>query len=525
MEERLHLILKKRYVLVLFLILFLVLDSLVFILPYYLQGYTIPFGWDTAWYIRNMRLIAEQGIYSFFIKTHEINLFCILEYLFASTFNVSFMLTETILPIMISLLFPLVNFQIVRRFTGSWKLSLVAMAFTIIDYNIVRMTVDLHRNLFCLLLSEIAVFLILPRFLEKTSKKDFFIFVSLMVMAGLSQMETFAVVMVALFLLSLFYFKRRFFHASKLLWLCILTPILIVVFVEAPFLPSLIRGHMIFNPMYTTLYPHRQGFTAHLWNYVLSLGTGLIPLFIAGTYILFRNAMKYQKPLFQLLFFWNITVIAGSFLPVFNVRLPGWRFLLLVIFPPVALLGLAKLFLWRPSLSRAHALMVLLLKILLLVTLFTLNLAGIILNQQSVYRHWITKDIYHKLVWISNDTQCKACVVIMYLDKGAPTFAYAEFYRNWIWAVIGTKTNVYFGDLDSLLEFKPTNFEDPYMNMTSHIFWNDLENFTPEKANVYLIEDWYEPLPDNEKIREVERGIYRVECYENFNVSSFLITD
>jgi len=500
MEERLHLILKKRYVLVLFLILFLVLDSLVFILPYYLQGYTIPFGWDTAWYIRNMRLIAEQGIYSFFIKTHEINLFCILEYLFASTFNVSFMLTETILPIMISLLFPLVNFQIVRRFTGSWKLSLVAMAFTIIDYNIVRMTVDLHRNLFCLLLSEIAVFLILPRFLEKTSKKDFFIFVSLMVMAGLSQMETFAVVMVALFLLSLFYFKRRFFHASKLLWLCILTPILIVVFVEAPFLPIFVEGHMVFNPMVKT---HRQDFVAQPWCYLASLGAGLFPLYVIGTYCILKElAENFAKHEYLLISFWNFVVIIGSFLPLFGVRVPGWRVLLLITVPPVATMGFAKLFSKKSAITKK--------KLIALTVLLTLSLATIMINQIRSYRPWISEKEYEKLVWINNENQNSSCIFILYLKK---SLEWNEFYRNWIWAVVGTRTNVYFGDVDSLLRGEPTNFEDTYLNLTSHIFWKQLENFTLKEVNIYLTKEWYKGPLDNDNLVEVEpdMGIYRIK--------------
>lgn len=496
--DKFRLIFKKRYVLVLLIILFLILDSLVFILPYYLKGYTIPVGWDTAWYIRNMQLIKEQGFYAFFIKTHGIYLFCILEYFFASTFNIPFMSTEMIFPIMISLLFPLVNLQIVRRIAGSWKLSLIAMAFTVIDYNIVRMTADLHRNLFCLLLSEVAVFLILPRFLEKASKKDFFIFVLLMVMAGLSQIETFAVVMVMLFLLLIFYIKKHFLHASKLLWLCILIPTLTVVLFEAPFLPSFIEEHIAFNP---AVNPYRQDFVAQPWSYLTSLGAGLFPLYIIGMYCLLKKSGKDLVGHECLLIsFWNFIVIIGSFLPWFGVRVPGWRVLLLTTVPPVATLGFAKLFSKRSSVAKK--------KIIVLTVLITLSLATIIASQIRSYKPWISEENYEKLVWISNENQNNPCIFVLCLNK---RLEWAKLYRNWVWAVVGTRTNVYFGDVDSLLQSEPTNFKDACLNATSHVFWSQLENFTLEGADIYLIKEWYELSLGDEKLEEVAPGIYRVK--------------
>lgn len=499
--ERPSLVIKKRYVLVLFIILFLILDSLVFILPYYLKGYTIPVGWDTAWYIRNMQLIKEQGFYAFFIKTYGIYLFCVLEYFFASTFNIPFMSTEIIFPIMISLLFPLVNLQIVRRFAGSWKLSLIAMAFTVIDYNIVRMTVDLHRNLFCLLLSEVAVFLILPRFLEKASKKDFFIFVLLMVMAGLSQIETFAVVMVMLFLLSIFYIKKHFLHASKLLWLCILIPTLMVVLFEAPFLSGFIEEHIAFNPVVN---PYRQDFVAQPWSYLMSLGAGLCPLYTIGMYCLLKklgkNLVGHECPLIS---FWNFVVIIGSFLPWLGVRVPGWRMLLLTTVPPVATLGFAKLFSKRSSVAKKKLIM-----LTVLTVLITLSLVTIIASQIRSYKPWISEENYEKLVCISNENQNSSCIFVLCLNK---SLEWAELYRNWVWAVVGTRTNVYFGNVDSLLKSEPTNFKDTYLNATSHIFWDDLENFTLEATSIYLIEEWYKLPLDNVKLEKVAQGIYRVK--------------
>lgn len=486
---------------ILLVILLLSLDSLVFILPYYINSYTIPVGWDTGWYIRNMQLIKEQGFHAFFIKTHGIYLFCVLEYFFASTFNIPFMSIEMIFPIIVSLLFPLVNSQIVRRMTGSRKLSLIAMAFTVVDYNIVRMTVDLHRNLFCLLLSEVAVFLILPRLLRNVSRKDLFIFVLLMVMAGLSQIETFAVVIVMLFLLSIFYSKKHFLHASKVLWLCILIPTLMVVLFEAPFLPSFIGKHIAFNP---AVNPYRQDFAAQPWSYLMSLGAGLFPLYIVGMYCLLK---KLGKDLVGheclLISFWNFVVIIGSFLPWFGVRVPSWRVLLLITVPPVATLGFAKLFSKRSSVAKKKFIV-----LTVLTVLITLSLTTIIASQIRSYKPWISEENYERLVWISNEDQNSSCIFVLCLNK---SLEWAELYRNWVWAVVGSRTNVYFGNVDSLLKPEPTNFKDTYLNATSHIFWDDLENFTLEATNIYLIEEWYELPLDNVKLEKVAQGIYRVK--------------
>lgn len=510
-EKLLNLLLglfSKRKTQILLMILLLFLDSLVFILPYYINSYTIPVGWDTPWYIRNMRLIEEQGFFSLFMKTQGINFFSILEYLFALTFNISFITSAMDVPIIIAILFPLVNFQIVKKLTKSNGLSLLAMLFTIIDYNIVRMAGIFHRNLFSLLLIEIAVFLVLPNLLKLPSKKSFFAFFSLAVIAGISQTETFAIAIIVLSLLLFFYLKNRLVKLIKFLLLCILVPASIVILLQAPFLSSFVEAHMIFDPTYTTLHSTRKNLTAQPWNYAMSLGMGLIPLFIVGTYVLFRNAVKHQKPLFQLLLFWNLTAIASSFLPVFKVRVPGWRLLLILTFPPVAILGFAKLFIEGRAFSNVRAPKAFLVKLLFLATLLAISLTGIISTQQSRYRPWIKEDLYHKLVWISDYEENKACIVVLHFDRGAQVFDYAWFYRNWIWAIIGTRTNVYFGDVESLLESKPTSFENPHMNVTSHVFWTELENFTLEGKNVYLIKELYEnPLNETFWV-EVETGIY-----------------
>jgi len=503
-NERLQLIVKNRYVLVLFIILFLILDSLVFILPYYLNGYAIPVGWDTPWYIRNMRLIEEQGVYSLFMKTREINFFSILEYLFASMFNISFTVTAMVFPILIVLLFPLVNFQIVKRLTKSNGVSLLSMLFTIIDYNIVRMAGIFHRNVFCLLLIETAFFLVLPNLLKQQSKKTLFVFVSLATLAGISQIETFVIAMVVLSFLLLFYLKHRLVKFAKFLLLCILLPASLVTLFEAPFLSSFVGDHIAFNP---ATKPYYQHFIPQPGNYVLSLGMGLIPLFIVGMHVLFRNITKYDEPIFQFFFFWNSAVIAGSFLPIFNVRIPGWRFLLLLVLPPVVIFGVVKLRLGRPPFSTKKTL----LSITLIVASIIPSLTGVALNQQLYYRPWVTNDSYHKLVWIGDYSQNNVCIFVLYFDKGTSTYDWAELYRNWIWAVVGTRTNVYFGDIEYLLQYQPTNFENQFLNSTSYSFWNELEDFTLNNARVYTIEEWYEPPLNETHLVEVKSDIYFME--------------
>ena len=503
-NEKLRLIVEERYVLALFIAVFLVLDSLVFILPYYLKGYTIPVGWDTAWYIRNMRLIEEQGVYSLFIKTREINLFCILEYLFASIFNISFILTATIVPIMVGLLFPLVNFQIIKKLTKSRKLALVAMLFTIIDYNTVRMISVFYRNLFCFLLIEIAVFWVLPDFLEKPSKKRFFIFVLFFTIAGLSQLETFAIAIFMLLISLLLYLKKRLFKTAKLLLFCVLAPTLIVLSFQAPFLPIFVEKHIIFDN--SGRWYHRQDLVTEPWCYLISFGVGLTPLYIAGMYDLLKKTSKnLEKHGFLFISLWNVIAITSSFLPLLGVRVPGWRFLMLATVPPVATLGFVKLFIGKGSFTKKKA--------LILIVLIATTLIVITVNQSRTFRPWISKDAYEKLLWISNANRNHSNIIfVLCFDYGRDTFSWAELYRNWIWAVIRTRTNVYFGDVRLLIEHQqPTYFENQFLNYTYYVFCNELEDFTLNNARIYTIDEWHKNPLNETCFVEVKPGIYHME--------------
>ncbi len=89
----------------------------------------------------------------------------------------------------------------------------------------------------------------------------------------------------------------------------------------------------------------------------------------------------------------------------------------------------------------------------------------------------------------------------------------AKLYRDWIWAVIGSRTNVYFGEVEFLLDSMPTPSENQYVNKTSHDFWNELEGFTLNGTLIYLIEDWYNTtaLGQNYLEKVDHEGIYRVK--------------
>jgi len=494
--------LNNSYIRILIILSVIVLDISIFVLPYVFYGYTVPVGWDKPWYIRNMRLIEEQGLFTFFQEVHQVNAFSVLQYAVSSIFNISFMLTATIVPIALAFAFLLVNFQIVKKLGKSWQLSLLAMALTIIDYNVIRMVgASLDRNLFCLLLIEIALFFVLPKLLVKTSKKELGLFVLLQVLAGLSQMETFALSSLVLAIFFIFCMKQRSLQRAKLILLCILIPLALVVLFNAPFLPKFLESHIALN---SSVRPERQSDFAHPIIYFLSLGSGLILFFIVGLHRTLQNYLKNRSASLPLLILlWNFVVIIGSFTPLLGLRIPAWRFLLLITVTPLAVIGLADFFA-KESLTIQ--------KMLIIMTLVTITCTAIVVNQYVTYRPWISDEEYGKLVWIRDNKQNSSFVFVLYYDKGERvTYEWAELHRRWVWATISTKTNVYFGEVGCLLESKPTTYEDWYKNRTSYVFWDDLKNFSLNESQIYLILDWYEAPLDYEYLREVNNGIYSVE--------------
>lgn len=477
-------------------------NFLIFSFPYFVNGYTVPIGWDAAWYVRNMRLIAEQGLPPLFEETREINFYCILEYFVSLIFHISFMLTEKVLPIVIGVSYSLVNFKIVKKFSKSWKFPLIAMGLSITAFNTALMIQDLHRNLFCFLLVQIALFLVLPDILEHASKKKVALLMLLFVLAGISQMETFALVMLTLFLLLLFDLRKHFFKRTRLLFICFAVPSLLVFLLEFPFLQNYLKGSAFLDS--SIAWSWDKDWVALPWSYFLSLGGALIPFYVIGLYHSLSTSVKNQKE--QLLFlisFWNLVIIAGSFIPWFGIKIPGYRFLVLATMPVVSTIGFAKFIAYR-NLNRKKA--------ALSIALITLAITTQILYISINYRYWLSNNQYEKLNWINNNKKDDPCTVVLYFDSGEVTYPVAEMYGFWVKAVVGSRTNVYFGQISYLLSSKPTPSGNQLLNETSNAFWNMMKkNFTLGKE-IYLIDDWYNGTDvDAKYLKPVYEGVYLVQ--------------
>jgi hypothetical protein len=481
-------------------------NFLIFVLPYYVNDYAAPVGWDTAWYVRNMRVIADRGLLTLFEKTHEINLYVIFGYLISSIFHISFATTEKFLPIIVGISFPLVNFQIVRRFSKSWTHSLLAIGLSIIDFNIIRMVTDLHRNLLCFILVEIALFLVLPDLLDKVSKKKTGVLIILLVLAGLSQMETFAVVMLTLFFLFVFYVWQQSYHKAKILLFGTIVSFSLVILLEYPFLPTFLTEHLVFSSMIEFSY---ERFVAQPWSYLLSLGSGLIPFYIAGLHTSLSTGIRSREGHVPFIVpLWNITVIACSFIPWLGIKIPGYRFLLLGTVPLLSIVGFSKLFAEKSLKLK---------RLVILIMLSALVITVQIVNFSVHYKPWISNSEYEKLTWIDNYKQSDPCIFVLYFDQAEYTYHVADLYRNWVLGLVGARTDVYFGNVEYLLDPQPgpTPSESHYVNMTSWNFWNSMENFTINGTSVYLIEDWYEITPYPAYLKQVDDGVYQVEIDQN----------
>jgi len=474
-------------------------NFLILSFPYFVKWCIVPVGWDAAWYVRNMRLIADQGLLALFEKTGGINFYCVFEYFLSSIFHVSFTLTEKVLPIVIGVSYSLVNFKIVRKFSKSWKLPLIAMGLSIVAFNTARMVQDLHRNLFCFLLVQVALFLILPDILENASRKKAACFISLMVLAGISHVETFALAILALFLLLLFYLRKHLSKKTRLLFIYIAIPSLLVFLLESPFLLNYLKGAVFLDQSIKFSY---EAWIALPWSYFISLGGALIPFYVIGLYHSLSTSIKNQKE--QLLFlisFWNLVIISCSFIPWFGIKIPGYRFLLLATVPVVSTIGFAK-FLAYKNLNKK--------KTALSIVLIALAVATQISYISNNYNPWISNSQYEKLMWIANNKRDDPCTFVLYFDGGETTHLVVEMYGFWIEAVVGSRTNVYFGEISYLLRSESTPSENQFMNETSFAFWSMMKNFTL-KNEIYLIKDWYNTTSaDQEYLKKVSEGIYQV---------------
>jgi hypothetical protein len=449
-----------------------------------------------------MRLIADQGLPALFEETREINFYSIFEYAISLIFHAPFVLTEKVLPIVIGVSYSLINFGIVRKFSKSWKLSLIAMGLSIIAFNTARMVQDLHRNLFCFLLIQIALFLVLPDILENVSRKKVGLFILLLVLAGISQMETFALVMLALFLLFLFYLRRHLFKKARLLFIYIAIPSLLVLLLEYPFLLNYLKGAVFLAPSIKFSY---EEWIALPWSYLISLGGALIPFYVIGLHHSLSTSIKNQKEqLSFLISFWNLVIIGGSFIPWCGIKIPGYRFLLLATMPVVATMGFAKFLTFKDLNMKKTALSI---------GLITLAATTQVIYISNNYNPWLSNNQYEKLMWIANHRKGDPCTFVLYFDSAETTHLAAEMYGFWIKAVVGSRTNVYFGEVSYLLRspLLPTPSENQFMNETSFVFWTMMKNFSL-KNEVYLVTDWYNITEVDQKYLEpVYEGIYIVK--------------
>ena len=481
----------------------MVLDLVVFIFPYLIHGYAVPVGWDKPWYIRNMRLIEEQGILSLFREIGQVNLFSTLEYAVSYVSGASFMLTAGVVPIICAISFLFVYSRITQKLTKSLHLGIFSMILTIIDYNLLRMVgTSVDRSLFTFLMIAISLFIVLPQLLEKPSKIHLAMFSILQILAGLSQMETYGINLLVLAIFVVISLKTYPLKRIRIVLLGTLIPLVFILAIQLPYLPEFLETHII-NPSSSPWRPI-EGEIAHPVSYLLSMGSGLIAFFVSGLHKTLQTVRKdKERSLLLLIFLWNVVVIAFSFAPIVGLRIPGWRLLLLATVPPIATIGFSEFFL-KKSLSVK--------RILGILGVAAITCTILAVNQNVNYRPWLAREELAKLDWIASNKQSDSVIFILYYDFGEDTMLWAELHRNWIQSIVGTGTRIYFGEVGFLMHSEPTPSSNFHVNYTSYEFWGKMKEVSPAYSENYLIVEWYEASIDSRYSREVARaGVYLSE--------------
>ena len=497
--------------------LFLFLDFVILLLPYYINGYEPPVGWDTPVYIRHMNVIAERGFFQFFQYSQGINFYSVFAYLFSLFFQMSFVVTEKVLPIALGVGFPLMNFQIVRRMYRSWKLEVLVLTLSIVDFNVMRMVVDLHRNLFCLILVQVALFLFLPEMLRNPSKRKAVIFILLMTLAGLSQIETFGLAIVTLSLLFVFFLLQRSFPEAKLLLLLTIPLSFLVIVFMFPFLETFLETAVYFNPAFKFSY---EAWVATPKEYFAFLGHMLIPFYILGLGTCLLTYMKNRdEPLFFVILVWNLFLVVGSFLPWFGIKIHGWRVLVLTTVPVLSTIGFGKLTKFTTTFEvrlkrwgirlRYSFLACILVVSVLSTTMFYVD------GVSAFYKPWISNEDLEKLTWINSYMdQDKPHIFVLYFSYGKWTKGVADVFKGWVKAIVDPKCQVYFGKVKNLLYLVPTKSSNPYVNQTAYSFWRRLEEdqLTLKGSSIYIIDDWYSLTPDSQSyLTRIYPGVFQVK--------------
>jgi len=482
----------------------LLLHTIILFLPYWLNGYKPPVGWDTPIYILNVEIIENKGLYAFFQQNNQILFYSISEYFISTLLRISPIVLETFLPLIMGASLTLINYLIIKELYNSKKLEILVLIFSILNVNTMRLVCDLHRNLFCLILVEIALFLILPKYLREPTKMRGTILILLLVLAGISQMETFFIATGTLFCLFLFSLSVKSFNRAKHLSLIAVAPPLLVILINTPFLSAFLSKHMVFNPAITSPPAPK------VEDYIEFLGGPLIPLYLIGLYLSIERYRKKQGNLHLSLFVWNILLLTGSFLPFFGVIIPSWRFLLLTTVPIMLTIGLTILsrsknsFLLRAE-NPTQTNKVLMVSALILLA----PLVSYVVYTPRYLRPWISNEAYEKLTWISTLNRTDPSIFVIYFNHGPWTYSYIDLYNNWIKAILGPNTGLYFGQVDALLLGLPTPCSDEKANRTSYGLWQYVSSLNVNESDIYLIDDWY-PVANQTILVEIYPGIYKV---------------
>lgn len=484
--------------------IFLSIHIIILLFPYKLNGYKIPVGWDTPHYILNMNIISEKGIYEFIKECNYIAFYSIFEYFISNFLNISPIILEKFLPPIMGISLTLINYLVIKQLYNSIKLEVIVLIFSIINFNIVRLVSDLHRNLFSLILVELSLFIILQKYLNTPKKMTGIILMSLLVVSGLSHLETFFVAIVTLSFLFVIELLIKS-HNKNNLFIITSFSLCIVVLINLPFLPSFLSEHMTFNP---------QGLTLPLpkvEDYLKYLGGPLIPLYFLGLALSIEIYRKKHEELPLLLFLWNIVLLSGSLLQFLDVVIPSWRFILLTTVPIMSTIGLTILFKWKIFIKIGGKITqinnILIVSSLIILTPFVSN--HYINNMQRPFRPWISNEAYNKLTFISTLNSTDSKIFVIYFDKGKYTAGFTILYYNWIKAILGSDTGVYFGKVNSLLLELPTPCKDEIANRTSYMLWEEVNSLNISESDIYLIDDWYRANM-NKNLIEIYPGIYKL---------------
>jgi len=479
------------------LLTFLVMNPIILFLPYWVKGYKFPVGWDTPWYIQNINIITNKGLYAFFEERNQILLYSALEYYMSTLFHISPITLEIFLPIVMGASLTLINYLMIKQLYNSKKLEFLILTFSVLNVNTMRLVCDLHRNLLSLIFVELSLFIVLPKYLRKLTKKRGAILILLLILGGFSQMETFFLAIVTLLFLFIYSLSVKSFDRAKHLSLVTFVSVLVIILMNSPFLSVFLSKHMTLN---WTFNP--QNFSALTLKIedLRFLGGPMIPFYFIGLFLSIKKYRKKREDLLLLLFVWNVLLLLCSLLSFFGVILHSWRLVLLTTVPIMSTISLIS---FPKSIKiRDRNLDVAILFILILLTFI-----HYVYNTQANFHPWISNEAYDKLVWISTLNRTNPSIFIIYFNYGKWTSGNILLYRDWVKAILGSDTGVYFGQVNALFLGLPTPYSDKTTNQTSYRLWEHVSSLKINKSDIYLIDDWY-PVADQTCLPEIYPGIY-----------------